>query len=101
MSISGVAKKITVLGTMNAIDLTEYSKIYISVTSCNVHSGYAPLFEIREDKNIVDHHNAFTKLNTTGVLEGDISNYNGLYYLMAYSYGTGARNATIDKIWLE
>ena len=101
MLIAGSSSTINVLGTMNTIDLTEYSKIYISVTSCNVHSNYAPLFDIKADKNILDIHKAFMKLNTTGIIEGDISDYNGLYYLMAYTYGTTSRNATINKIWLE
>ena len=100
MLIAGSSNALNVLGTQKAIDLTNYNNIYISIIDCNVASDYSATFEIRTDKTIVDRFTGFADLDKTGVIECDISNYDGLFYLSAYSFGTAGRNATIDKIWL-
>ncbi len=101
MYIYGASGKVGLLGIQKAIDLTKYSKLYIYIKDYTISSGYGAYLNIKNEKTWVNGENGLLHLTSFGVMEADISNYNGLYYIFVYAHNNANRTATIEKIWLE
>lgn len=100
MTLNGVGNsKGQVLGTVEPIDLTNYSTLNISVQSAQVDGDVACWISVIGSKVL-----AYTnKVSKTGshTISVDISNKEGEFYIAFAAFNSGSRNVAINKVWLE
>ena len=91
------------VGTINAIDLTNYSKLHIIYESSGEVGGNGSTLRAGKDKSMNNLIVLVTMNTTTAPTEAevDISNYNGMYYLHTQVYYSSGLWGRIHKIWLE
>lgn len=90
--------------TVNGIDLTDYSTLYVNITEFdNTGSGYRD-FIVKSSRTSETTFAGDTQIDNTGVFSIDVSGLSGLHYIGVFCNSSGSSvhcYISFDKIWLE
>lgn len=100
---SGSSKQSSAV-TVNGIDLTDYSTLYVNITEFdNTGSGYHD-FIVKSSRTSGTTFAGDTQIDNTGVFSIDVSSLSGSYYIGVFCNSSGSSvhcYISFDKIWLE
>ena len=100
---SGSSKQSSAV-TVNGIDLTDYSTLYINITEFDrTASGYRD-FIVKSSRSSGTTFAGDTQITGTGVYSIDVSGLSGSYYIGVFCNSNGSSvhcYISFDKIWLE
>lgn len=100
---SGSSKQSSAV-TVNAIDLTDYSTLYVNITEFDrTASGYRDFF-VKSSRTSGTTFAGDTQIDNTGVFSIDVSSLSGSYYVGVFCNSSGSSvhcYISFDKIWLE